>query len=223
MLNTKNMSEGSGRIKPVITVGNQKLKINEITFDQTPYDKDAYNIVLHVESEPVKGEFQGFLLDKNDPEGERYKGQVGRVRMGPYAYKDVTLPSGIEIKRDVEVMKNIVFLANTLDRRDELDLINAKDVFAFVKSANKILSGDDTYINTCIAGKEWENKEGYINYDLFLPRMSKDGIPIESFNVDSESSRLFTFNREDHVKALVKKKTVEQFEPAKSSGDDFDI
>ena len=105
MLSTKDMSAGSGNVKPVIGVGNQKVKINSITFDVTPYDADAYNIVLHVESEPVQGEFNGFLKDMNNPNGARYEGQVGRVRFSPYPYKDATLPSGREINRDTEVLK----------------------------------------------------------------------------------------------------------------------
>ena len=52
---------------------------------------NAYNITLHVESEPITGEFQGFLQDQNNPNGSRYAGQVGRVRFSPYAYKDTTL------------------------------------------------------------------------------------------------------------------------------------
>ena len=63
MLNTKDMSAGTGKAKPVIGTGNQKIKINSITFDQTPYDMDAYNITLHVESEPMGGDFNGFLKD----------------------------------------------------------------------------------------------------------------------------------------------------------------
>ena len=43
MLSTKDMSAGSGSIKPVIGPGNQVIKINSITFDVTPYDADAYN------------------------------------------------------------------------------------------------------------------------------------------------------------------------------------
>ena len=62
MLSTKDMSAGSGSIKPVIGVGNHKVKINSISFDQTPYDSEAYNVTLHVESEPVTGEFNGFYI-----------------------------------------------------------------------------------------------------------------------------------------------------------------
>ena len=121
MLSTKDMSAGSGSIKPVIGPGNQVVKINSISFDQTPYDADAYNIVLHVESEPIVGEFNGFLKDMNNPNGPRYEGQVGRVRFSPYPYKDTTLPSGREIEKDTEVLKAMVYLSEVLNKRAELE------------------------------------------------------------------------------------------------------
>lgn len=222
MLNTKDMSAGSGKARPVINPGNQVIKINKITFDQTPYDKEAYNIVLHVESMPVKGEFDGFLIDANNPDGPRYKGQVGRVRMSPYAYKDATLPSGREVKLESDVMRAMIYLAETLDKRDDLDSIEADTITEFMDSVNQVLSGD-TYINACIGSREWENKEGYINNDLYLPRMSKDGIPLEKLDV--ENSRLYEFSKKDHVREVQKKtsQTTQSFEPTSKAGDDFDL
>ena len=131
MLSTKDMSAGSGSIKPVIGVGNHKIKINSISFDQTPYDSEAYNVTLHVESEPVTGEFNGFLKDMNDPNGPRYEGQVGRVRFSPYPYKDAVLQNGNEINRDTEVLKAMVFLSEVLGKRTELDAIEADTIEAF--------------------------------------------------------------------------------------------
>ena len=221
MLSTKDMSAGSGKARPVISVGNQKVKINSITFDQTPYDKEAYNVVLHVESEPVGGEFEGFLVDPNNPNGARYKGQVGRVRLSPYPFKDATLPSGREVSRDTEVLRAMIYLSEVLGKRDELDSIEANTIEEFMESADKVLSGD-TFINACIGGREWENKEGYINYDLFLPRNSRDGVALEA--LDTENSRLFKFSKEEHVRELKKTQTTSSFEPASSNaGDDFDL
>ena len=222
MLSTKDMSAGSGKARPVISPGNQTIKINKITFDQTPYDKDAYNVVLHVESEPVKGEFEGFLVDANDPSGPRYKGQVGRVRMSPYPYKDTTLPSGREIKLESEVMRAMIYLAEVLDKRDDLDSIEAETIEEFMVSVNTMLSGD-TFINACIGSREWENKEGYINNDLYLPRMSKDGIPLEA--VGADNSRLYKFNKSEHVREVQKKESpkTDSFEPANTAGSDFDL
>lgn len=219
MLNTRNMKTGGGKVGPVISSGNQVFKINDVTFDQTPYDKDAYDIKLHVESEPIGGDFQGFYVDPNDKDGPRYKGQVGRIRFSPYAYKDTTLPSGIEISRDNEVLKAMVFLAETLGVRDQLDMIEAADIFEFMKACRKIFSNSGTYINACVGGREWENKDGYVNLDLYLPRLSKDGVPLESLEV--ETSRLLKFNSETHIKRLKKKASA----PAESTSmaDDFDI
>jgi len=221
MLSTKDMNAGSGKARPVIGVGNQKVKINSITFDQTPYDREAYNVVLHVESEPVGGEFEGFLVDSNNPNGARYKGQVGRVRLSPYPFKDATLPSGREVSRDTEVLRAMIYLSEVLGKRDELDSIEANTIEEFMDSADKVLSGD-TFINACIGGREWENKEGYINYDLFLPRNSRDGVALEA--LDAENSRLFKFSKEEHVRELKKTQSTSSFEPASSNaGDDFDL
>jgi hypothetical protein len=222
MLSTKDMNAGSGKARPVINPGNQVVKINSISYDQTPYDKDAYNIVLHVESEPVTGEFEGFLVNSDDPNGPRYKGQVGRVRISPYPFKDTTLPSGREIKLENEVLRAMIGLSEALDKRDDLDSIEADTVEEFMSAANQVLCGD-TYINACIGAREWENKEGYVNNDLFLPRPSKDGVALERLNI--ENSRLYAFSKKDHVRELVKKvsPTTNSFEPSAKAGDDFDL
>ena len=225
MLNTKDMATGSGKIRPVLEPGNNVIKINDITFDQTPYDKDAYNILLHVEGKPVEGSFDGFLIDPKNSNGPRYKGQVGRVRFAPFPYKDATLPSGREISRDQEVLKSMIYLSEVLDCRDELDMIEADDIFEFMKSVKEVITGNGSsaYFNACIAGREWENKEGYINNDLFLPRMSKDGIPLEA--LDKESSRLVKFNKAEHIRPIKgKKDSVLSFEPKENNnGSDFEL
>lgn len=224
MLSTSGMKAGSGKEKPVIGPGNQVVKINSITFDVTPYAADAYNIILHVESEPMEGDFQGFLVDPNNPNSQRYAGQVGRVRFSQYAYKDAILPNGNEISRDTEVMKAMIFLSEQIGKRTELDAIQANTIEEFMTKCNSVLSGP-TFLNVCLGTREWENKEGYINNDLYLPKLSKAGIPLEALGV--ENSRLITYNINDknHYRPVVKKDvpTTNAFEPAQAAGDDFDL
>ena len=230
MLNTKDMSAGSGRTKPVLDPGNHVVKINSITLDQTPYDSEAYNINLHVETEPIGDTFEGFFKDYNNQDLGRYDGQVGRVRISPFPFKDTTLPSGREINRDQEILKNMITLAETLDMRDGLDSIEADTIESFMTECNNLFTSDkgSKFVNMCIGGREWENKEGYINNDLFLPRISKDGVAMESLLLDGESnSRLLKFDRAVHVKALVKKEeksTIsDPFKANSGSGDDFEL
>ncbi len=224
MLSTSGMSAGSGKEKPVIGPGNQVVKINSITFDVTPYAADAFNIMLHVESEPIEGEFQGFLVDPNDPNSPRYAGQVGRVRFSQYAYKDAILPNGNEISRDTEVMKAMIFLSEQIGKRTELDAIQASTIEEFMLKCNAVLSGP-TFMNVCLGTREWENKEGYVNNDLFLPKRNRMGVPLEE--VDAENSNLITFDKNDtnHFRAMVKKESVpaNNFDPAPTAGSDFEL
>ena len=223
MLNTKDMSAGSGRTKPVLDPGNHVVKINSITLDQTPYDSESYNIHLHVETAPIGGDFEGFFRDYNDQSKGRYDGQIGRVRISPFPFKDTTLPSGREISRDQEILKHMITLAETLDMRDGLDSIEAQTIEEFMTECDGLMGGSKL-INMCIGGREWENKEGYVNNDLYLPRISKDGIAMEA--LDKENSRLLKFDRAVHVKALAKKETSNDETPFKAnsgSGSDFEL
>ena len=220
MLSTKNVS--SNRVSPVLSPGNCKIKINSLSFEATPYDKNSFNIVLNVESEPINGEFQGFLIDAANPNGPRYKGQVGKVRMTPYPFKDAVLDNGRKINKDQEILKSIAFLADVTGKRNEVDDINVDTIDAFMDKCKTIFKNTE-YNNACIGGREWENTEGYINVDLHLPRISKNGVPMESLN--SESSRLITFNYDEHVRKFVKKEAnrVDTFEAPVNSGDDFEL
>ena len=227
MLSTKDMSVGSGKARPLMGPGNNVVRINSITFDQTPYDREAYNVNLHMESEPMGGEFEGFFRDKDNESKGRYDGQIGRVRVTPFPFKDTTLPSGREISRDQEILKSMIFLSETLGKRSELDAIEAQTMEDFMSKCNSLFSNSN-FFNVCLASREWENKEGYINNDLYLPKLSKDGIPMES--KDAENSRLISFNASTHVKAVVKKDVpsngqASNFEPkiAKVNGSDFDL
>jgi hypothetical protein len=190
----------------------------------TPYDPDSHNIILHVETSPVKGEFQGFLKDVNNQNGPRYEGQVGRVRFSPYAFKDTTLPNGKEISKVDEVMKSMIQLSETLGKREALDQIEASTIEDFMTQASSALSGE-VYINVCLASREWVNKEGYVNNDLYLPKPSSEGVAMESIDVENSNIIKFDGNNPNHLrKAQVDNKPADSFEPAKTeSGSDFEF
>jgi len=225
MLNTKDMTVGSGKARPLMGPGNSEIRINSITLDQTPYDREAYNINMHVESRPLGGDFEGFFRDKDNESKGRYEGQIGRVRVSPFPFKDTTLPSGREINKDQEILKSMIFLGEVLNKRDELDAIEADTIEDFMSSANTLFS-NSIWFNVCLASREWENKEGYTNNDLYLPKLSKDGVPMEA--LDAENSRLIEFNPVTHVKPVVKKtdtngQVKKDFEPATATKSDFEL
>ena len=120
----------------------------------------------------------------------------------------------------------MITLAETLDMRDGLDSIEAETIEDFMRECDDLMGGSKL-INMCIGGREWENKEGYVNNDLYLPRISKDGIAMEA--LDKENSRLLKFDRAVHVKALVKKDVNPNgadelpFKADSGSGSDFEL
>ena len=119
----------------------------------------------------------------------------------------------------------MITLAESLDMRDGLDSIEAETIDQFMTECGKLMESSK-FINMCIGGREWENKEGYINNALFLPRISKDGIAMEA--IDKENSKLLQFDRAVHVKALVKKDTPSgadtlPFKADSGSGSDFEL
>jgi len=228
MLSTKDMTVGSGKARPLMGPGNTVVRINSISMDKTPWDAQAFQVYLHMETQPVGGEFEGFLRDQNNESLGRYDGQIGRVRMSPFPYKDTTLDSGREIQKDQEILKAMIFVSEVLGKRDALDGIEAATIEDFITKCNELFSNSG-YFNACLASREWENKEGYINNDLYLPKLSKDGIPMEA--LDAENSRLITFDKSTHVRAVANSSSngttsAASFEPAAANGagtSDFEL
>ena len=69
------------------------------------------------------------------------------------------------------------------------------------------------------SGKEYENKGGYINHDIFFSKFTKQSVPFEAEG--TEPSRLYVYNKVDHIRAR-KTKEVTDFEPtAGAPADDF--
>ena len=226
MLNTKGLQAGSGKARPVLGPGNHEIKINKITYDLTPYVSEAHNIMLHIESRPVTGEFEGFLRDQNNSSLGRYEGQVGRVRMSPFPFKDATLPSGREISKDQEILKSMIFLSEVLDMRDGLDSIEAATIEDFMTQCASLFTDNEKgseWMNSCLASRELENKEGYINNDLYIPRISKEGVGLE--NLKPMTTRLLNFDASVHIRAIAKKQESTSFEPKTngSTGGDFEL
>ena len=120
----------------------------------------------------------------------------------------------------------MIFLGEVLGKRDALDAIEADTIEVFITECNKLFSNSN-FFNVCLASREWENKEGYINNDLYLPKLSRNGVPMEALN--TENSRLITFDNATHVKSIVKKAdsngqaTSKDFEPASATTNSSDF
>jgi hypothetical protein len=225
MINTKDIEiKGSGDlISKVIEPGNLTCTIHNVELRTPPYDKDAFDVVLHCEGPDMGEDFEGFFKDKNDESQGRYKGQVGRIRLSQYSFSNGTTKTGIKIDRDVSMLRALKSLCVELGFEKWLDAQhNAHDT---VESLFAQFESDapfkDVKIDMCISGKEYTNKGGYTNFDLFLPRISKKGMPYELHS--KEESNLLQFDESVHLIAQKKAAPVTSFDVNEDSGDEFDI
>jgi hypothetical protein len=214
-LSTTDLGTGGSGVPKTITPGNHVLKINSIELEEFKFIPGAYHLMLHVETEPIEG-FEGFLIDKDDESKGRYEGQIGKVKASQYAFADGETKTGIKIQRDRSILIFLRTLAHTLEldswfveQNDKHDTIED-----FVHAFNKSAAFRNTYLEFCIAGKEYESKSGYTNYDMWLPKAEGKKYAFGAI----EDGAVITFDETKHVKKM-------EVKDVKSFGDenDFDV
>jgi len=189
------------------------LKINSIELEDFKFIDGAYHLMMHVETQPIEG-FEGFLIDKDDESKGRYEGQIGKVKASQYAFADGETKTGIKIQRDRSILIFLRTLAHTLEldswfveQNDKHDTIED-----FVHAFNKSAAFRNNYLEFCIAGKEYENKAGYTNYDMWLPKAEGKKYAFGAI----EEGAVITFDEAKHVKKM-------EVKDVKSFGDDNDF
>jgi hypothetical protein len=179
-LSTTNLAtEGGSGLPKTIAPGNHTLKINSIVLEDFKFIDGAKHLVLNLETEAIDG-FEGFLIDKDNPEAGHYSGQIGRVKASQYAFADGITKSGVKVERDKSLM---IFLKNLTNSLSISDWFLAQDnehdtIEEFVDAFNSTAPYKDKYLEFCIAGKENEGKNGYTNYDMWLPKSVKGAYSI---------------------------------------------
>ena len=209
MLSTKDLPEGN--IPKTFNPGNHLAKITRIELAPGPaYKPGSYQVNIHLEGSDLGPDFEGFYKDAINKTGERFSGQVGRVRMSEYPFADGETAKKVPVNRDRSILRGLQNIAKVLGKEEELNKIEVETIEEFVPLASEILSGD-TEINWCVAGKEYKNRDGYTNYDLFLPATKGMGYAYEA--VGATPSRLLQFDPRVHIKVKAEAAPVAEFEP----------
>lgn len=194
-LNTKDIKGGEGGVPKTLQPGNQKCTVNSVTVEDFKFKEGGLHIILNLEGPDMGPEFEGFFLDKNDEAKGRHKGQVGRVKAAEYAYADGTTKTGVVISRDNEMLKFLKNFCTALGCGEWLIDQNGKHetIQSLFKQFDKDKPFKGVVLNYCLCGKEYVDKNGYNNYDLFLPKYSKAGAPYGT-------NRVLAFNEAEHIK-----------------------
>ena len=202
-LSTKDL-QGSASVRKTIAPGNITLKINSVKLEPFKFIENAYHLMLNVETEPLK-DFEGFLIDQENPETGHYTGQIGRVKANRYAYADGETKSGIKVERDRSILMFLKNLCKGLDVGSDSDRFGNwfgdqdgkhETIEEFVEAFNtEIQTGEKVYLDFCISGKEYENKNGYTNYDMYLPRANRGEYAYGAVG----SEKVMKYNEKNHL------------------------
>lgn len=209
-LNTKDIKTGGGGTPKFLQPGNQSCKITAVALEDFKFIEGGLHIILSMEGKDLGKDFEGFFIDKNDEAKGRYKGQIGSVKAGEWAFADGETTSGIKISRDTEILKFMKNLCIALGITAWLDAQDNKHdtIASLIDAFNKEKPFKDIFIEYCLSGKEYTNKGGYTSYELFLPKYSKTGAPYAK-----ERARVLTFDPEKNIKR-------KKVEPVNEFGED---
>lgn len=209
-LSTTDLGTGGSGMAKTIAPGNHTLKINSIELEDFRFIEGAKHLILHVETEPIEG-FEGFFIDKDDESQGRYDGQIGRIKASQYAFADGETKSGIKIQRDRSVMIFLQNLCNTLGINEWFRNQDGKHetIEDFVNAFSKEADYKGKFLEFCVAGKEYESKSGYTNYDMWLPKAENKKYAM----AEVEAGKVMTYDEAKHLKKI-------EVKDVKSFGDD---
>lgn len=218
-LSTKNVKAPGHGVSKTINPGNLKLKINSMELATVPWSDTAFHIVMNVETPPVDGDFTGFKINPDDSNSPTYAGQVGRVKMSFWPYDDKTFDNGNTIDRNVEMVKAIKGLCEAIgeagQKWDEESDNKYPTIETFVQAFNDSAVYKDVYLDVCVAGKEYEGKGGYVNYDMYLPKFQSNARPYVGPGT-MEGNNVIDFKADDHLIPL-SKTNIKQEDPASAA------
>ena len=222
-LSTKNIPTGGEGVSKTLQPSVSLCKIHNVSIEEFKFKAGALNVILHLEGEDLGKDFEGFFIDKDRPELGRYKGKVGTVKATEWAFADGETKTKIPVNRDQEMLKWLKQFCTSigclpwLESQDDKHATIQSLFAAFDKE--KPFAGK--FYHFCIAGKEYTNKSGYTAYELFLPKYSKEGVPVEHDYVTVP--KLIKFNPSEHIKKK-KIENVSGFGAAETKIDsDFDL
>jgi len=207
MLSTKNVKVGgpSKTLEP----GNTTVSINSVMLVDNNFKPGSKHLILNVVGPDLGDDFEGFFINKDQPDLGRHKGAIGRVRTSDFPYADFKDDAkGIDIKRDNEIMKAVKRLCIEMGMEE---WYNAQDeqhatIEDFIEQFNNDKPFKNIKLDVCLAGNQYENKEGYTNYDLYLPKSNKNKVSFEL--AGKNSGKLMTYQPAIHLEVRKPKEGV---------------
>lgn len=210
-----------------LELGNHMVRVYSAELVEMSYDnpnssqRDA-NIILTLVGKSAEN-FVGWPIDKDNPSKGNHQGPIARVSISQYNFSNKTLPNGVELKRDPQILYSIASLADELEVRDLIDEITADTIEDYVAAASQAFKRSKVKLNVLIGGRQYLNGEGKIRYNYYLPKVQSGKKAYQ--NAFAETSIVPDFNQEEHVyiPEKVKQATVTVSQPVAKQEQTDDI
>jgi hypothetical protein len=203
--NTKGQDVNTGDSKS-LSYGNVYAHIHSTTVKKSSTGKKMLEIILEGPTEG--GDFEGYPVDRENPEGPKFKGKMARVQGTTYI--DEAAYSSNDVLKN-EIIHRLVYIAKELQVKDQLDNINAETLEEWVEKATDLIKGNDMHFLVTAAEEEYNGKK------ILKRSLAK----FKFCSLDAEKVEKFDKTNKYHFKPLQKSENVENFEPA--AQEDFDF
>jgi hypothetical protein len=164
--------------------------------------KKALELVLEG---PELENFEGWLVDRNEENGPKFKGQSSKVMATTWTDQH----NEPNVMKN-EIMYKLTVIADQLGAREDINKVSAESLEEWVAKTVAILKGHDAYF--FLKGQE-EEYNGKTIIKLSLPKYKF--VALDEARLDK-----FDKNNKYHYRAL-ENKTISGFEPA--GNDDFSM
>lgn len=198
--NGSDYKENAGFTPKILTPGTSYCRIIDVKLEPTPYNAEAFSVVLMLEGMDQGNEFQGIAIDKLNPSLGNYRGQVANVRNGKYPFSTYTF-NGKTIDRDLQIFNWVNGLLNQMGLAEQRVKLTAATIQDYVQEARKLLINPELWGMFTIGGQEYFT-EGYANpnYRLYFPKVANKKYPYSAIlEEDGTYKALLPYDAAEHI------------------------
>lgn len=201
-----------------IIPGNYKAKINKFELWEEHWRQDnGLFLVLRMETTKPTPDFEGYPINSEEPDGPKHDGLVGNVKFSTYAYKTkYDSRKGKEVERDVAMLEDLLRLCVELDCVEWFKEAQGKydTIEEWIEAFNNAAPYKDKYLEVCIAGEQYFDKEGKLRTGLHFAKYEKEGTKyISAYKSMLSPKKIVQFDEAKHYKK-VEAPVVENFDSA---------
>lgn len=218
MLSSEQIPQPKGGLRKTLSPGNHRVRIYDIQLVDG-YNPGSKKLQISVESEPITdGEFEGFFIDKNNPSKGRHLGQVARVNYQRYAFENGVTKGGYVKDRNLDIVRALKQLAEATNKEEALKAIVSNnddkdlELAYYVEQAKSVLVDKNVYLDVCLCGREYVNKAGYTDVELFFAPYERGKVAFELAGKNSKKLIQFNENNDKHLVKPKQGKPVESFD-----------